>query len=126
MWQLNIRDVGELVAPNSVDTEVGLNDNRVHIENLPIQSYNGKVGAVDRAIYQTSAVLPVREVGEDYVVDSQSVPQKVWIPIRNGGCMYMNEFNVKITDLDNVVDEEIINAQLNIEIKDEKEMMIAK
>lgn len=123
---LKDKEVGVIDADAGVDTELGLNDNRIHIDNLPIQSYNGKVGSVDRAIYQTSAVLAVREVGGDYVVDSESVPQKVWIALSNAGSMYLNEFNVKITDLDNILDEEIINAQLNIEIKDEKEMIVAK
>ena len=120
------KEVGVINGDATVDTELGLNDNRIHIDNLPIQSINGKVGAVDRAIYQTCAVLAVRQVGGEYVVDSESVPQKVWIPINNAGSMYLNEFNVKITDLDNVVDEEIINAQLNIEIKGEKEMIVSK
>lgn len=123
---LTLSDVGNIVADDAVDTEVGLNDNRIHIDNLPIQSYNGNVGMLDRCIYQTGSVLPVREIGSNFVNNSLTVPQKVWCPLNNAGSLHLNQFDVKITDLEDKLDKEIISSQLNIEIKDEKELIISK
>lgn len=123
---LSENPIGEINGDSNIDTEIGLNDNRIHIDNLPIQSYNGLVGSMDRAIYQTGSVLPVREIGSNFVNDSITVPSKVWIPLRNAGSLYLNEFNVKITDIEDKLDEELLSSQLNIEIKDEKEMLISK
>ncbi len=113
-------------ASEEIDTEVGLNDNRFHIDNLPIQSYNGVVGSMDRAIYQSQSVLGTRKTGPNYVNNSFTVPQKVWIPLNNAGSLHLNEFNVKITDIEDVLDEEVLSSQMTIEIKDEKEMLISK
>ena len=55
-----------------------------------------------------------------------SVPQKVWCPLNNAGSLHLNQFDVKITDLEDKLDKEIISSQLNIEIKDEKELIISK
>ena len=123
---LTVSDVGNIVAEDAVDTEVGLNDNRIHIDNLPVQSYNGNVGMLDRCIYQTGSVLPVREIGSNFVNNSLTVPQKVWCPLNNAGSLHLNQFDVKITDLEDKLDKEIISSQLNIEIKDEKELIISK
>ena len=119
-------ELGYNDADNEVDTEVGLNDNRFHIDNLPIQSYNGVVGSMDRAIYQSQAVLSTRKTGANFVNNSFTIPQKIWIPLNNAGNIHMNEFNVKITDIEDVLDEEVISSQMTIEIKDEKEMLISK
>ncbi len=123
---LNISNLGDLVAQNVIDTEIGLNDNRIHIDNLPIQSYNGIVGSMDRAIYQTGSVQPVRETGQNYVNNTLNVPQKIWIPLKNAGSLHLNEFNTKITDLQGKIDDEVISAQLNIEIKNKEEMIYSK
>ena len=123
---LDNKDVGDILAEDPIDTEIGLNDNRIHIDNLPIQSFNGNVGMMDRCIYQTGSVLPVREIGSNFVNNSMSVPQKVWCPLNNAGSLHLNQFDVKITDLEDKLDKEIISSQLNIEIKDEKELIISK
>ena len=81
---------------------------------------------MDRCIYQTGSVLPVREIGSNFVNNSMSVPQKVWCPLNNAGSLHLNQFDVKITDLEDKLDKEIISSQLNIEIKDEKELIISK
>ena len=123
---LDNKIVGDILAEDPVDTELGLNDNRIHIDNLPVQSYNGNVGMMDRCIYQTGSVLPVREIGTNFVNNSMSVPQKVWIPLNNAGSLHLNQFDVKISDLEDKLDKEIISSQINIEIKDEKELIISK
>lgn len=118
--------IGYISGTSSIDTEEGLNDNRIHIDNLPIQSYNAKIGAMDRCIYQTQSVVDTRQVGSNFINSSFTNPSKIWIPIKNAGSIYLNEFNVKITDLDNIVDEEVISAQATIEIKSPEEMVISK
>ena len=108
----------------TVDTELGINNNRIHIENLPIQSYNGKVGSMDRCIYQTTAFLNTIRESDNSQVSCIDVPQKIYHSLNNAGDINLNEFNVKITNIDDVVDEEIISSNMTIEIKSIDELKI--
>ena len=107
-----------------IDTEEGTNNNRIHINNLPIQSYNGKIGTMDRAIYQTTALLNNTRTFENSVYSCIDVPQKIYIPLHNAGSLHLNEFNVRITDIDNKLDPEIINSNMTIEIKSKEELLV--
>lgn len=118
------RQFAEFEADDPVDTEQGTNNNRIHINNLPIQSYNGKVGTMDRAIYQTTAVLNNSTKFQNSVYSCQDVPQKIYIPLNNAGSLHLNEFDVRITDINNVPDPEVIGSSMTIEIKDKDELLI--
>ena len=107
-----------------IDTELGINNNRIHIENLPIESYNAKVGCVDRCIYQTTAFLDQIRSSDATQISSIDIPQKIYIPLHNAGSIHLNEFNVKITDIDDVVDPEVISSNMTIEIKNQDELKI--
>ena len=111
-------------AEEEVDTEAGINNNRIHIDNLPIQSYNGKIGAMDRCIYQTTAFLNSTQTADDYVLSSIDVPQKIYISLNNAGELHLNEFKVKITDINDKPDSEIIESNMSIEIKSKEELLI--
>lgn len=111
-------------AEEEVDTEAGINNNRIHIDNLPIQSYNGKIGTMDRCIYQTTAFLNSTQTADDYVLSSIDVPQKIYIALNNAGDIHLNEFKVKITDIDDKPDSEIIESNMTIEIKSREELLI--
>ena len=67
---------------------------------------------LDRCIYQTGSVLPVREIGSNFVNNSLTVPQKVWCPLNNAGSLHLNQFDVKITDLEDKLDKERISVWL--------------
>ena len=109
---------------STIDTELGINNNRIHLENLPIQSYNAKVGSVDRCVYQTTAFLNQIRGSDTTQISCIDVPQKIYIPLHNAGSINLNEFNVKITDIDDIVDPEVISSNMTIEIKNQEELKI--
>ena len=79
---------------------------------------------MDRCIYQTTAFLNTTQTADDYVLSSIDVPQKIYISLNNAGELHLNEIKVKITDINDKPDSEIIESNMSIEIKSKEELLI--
>ena len=90
---------------------------RVHIENLPHRTFNGTTGNLSKAIYEIQSDSD-KQIIQNTKTMTVTVPEKIRIPLNNAGNVVLNQFDVLITDqedmeLQNIKDHTSITLEIN-------------
>ncbi len=104
----------EIVVRDSIIEDQVL---RICLDNLPVQSWNGKNGNISKCIYQV-----ISQKLEDTTIQYRNVvinvPQKVFIQLNNPGDIVLNSIDVSIRDINDVVEINMVDyTNLMIEIQ---------
>ena len=90
---------------------------RICLDNLPVQSWNGKNGNISKCIYQVVSEK-LEDANLQYRNVIVNVPQKVWIELNNPGDIVLNSIDVSIRDINDVVEINMVGyTNLMIEIQ---------
>ena len=90
---------------------------RIHINNLPHRTLNGTTGNLSKCIYELQMDAD-EKVDDDAKTMSKTIPERLYIPLENSGPVILNQFEVLITNQDDIELENIKNhTSLTIDIK---------
>ncbi len=73
---------------------------KIQIPNLPHNSYNGFTKTPDKTIYEIPNQIHKTTENEQDIIEVEP-PTKVWIPLNNSMEIPLNEFDVRIADVEN-------------------------
>ena len=89
----------------------------VNIKNLPHYNYDGNRHQISKTIYQLPALMDERQINQN-IHKCYSVPQKVYVDLKNPGEIILNSLEVEITDENGREDERLEGTtNISIEIK---------
>ncbi len=73
---------------------------KIQIPNLPHNSYNGFTKTQDKTIYEIPYAIHETVINDTAIIEVEP-PSKCWIPLNNAGEIPINEFEVRIADVEN-------------------------